>query len=161
MHGHTPIALLRINGHVGNRWRRIVLPEEQLARVICQRDALVSHLEVHLRRNRQRALRKQNRDRLSDRLRSRQTLRLHGAQEHHVTGGALVEQLPLLRQLRVQLHVELFLNIPVRDQQATGQSQRGDRVLVDQGGQGGENGLIRTALQSHSACGRLDQEVAD
>lgn len=131
MDREAPVALLGVHGHVGDRGRRIVFPEEQLARVVRQRDALHRHLEVDLRGDRQRPLGEQHGDRLADGLGARQTLRLDGAQEHHVARGALVEQLPLLLQLRVQLRVERLLDVPIRDQQATRERQGGDRVLVD------------------------------
>ena len=34
-------------------------------------------------------------------------------------------------------------------------------MLVDQGGQGGEDGLVTVALQLDALAGRLDEEVTD
>lgn len=135
--------------------------EEQLPRVVRQRDALVGHLKVHLRGNRQRTLGHQNGHGPSNRLGTGQGLGLHGRQEHDVAGGALLEQLPLLRDLSVVLGVKQFVQVAVGNQQAAGQSQRCGGVLIDQRRQRGEDGFISAALQADATRRRLDEEVTD
>lgn len=51
------------------------------------------------------------------------------------------------------------LDIPVGDNKATGECQRGDRVLVHKSRQGCKHRLIGTSLEPHSTSCRLNQEV--
>lgn len=159
MDWYAPAALLRIHRNVRDGGRGVVLAEEQLARIVRQRDSLIGHLKVHLRWDRQRTLGEQDRNRFTDRFRSRQRLGFYGTQEHDIACGSLLEELPLLSHLRVVLNIKQLVQIPIWDQQTTGQSQRCDRVLIHQGRQRGEDRLIRATLQSNATGCWLNQEV--
>lgn len=86
-----PHPVLRIDGTVRDNIRLVVLPEELLARIVRERDALRGDLEVHLRGLRQGLLTVHLADGLADGLVSCQRFRVAGVEPQHI-GGCSVGQ---------------------------------------------------------------------
>lgn len=65
---HGPSMIVRIEAKVGDRVGRVVLAEEELTRIVGQRDSLLRHLEMNLGRCRQRLALEQKPDGLANSL---------------------------------------------------------------------------------------------
>lgn len=94
---NAPTMVIWVKPEVGYSIGRIVFAEEQLARIIGQRNALLSNLEVNLRRRWQWPAFKQQLYSLANSLRPGQRFRVNAEQIKYVTCCSLRNELQLRR----------------------------------------------------------------
>lgn len=138
--------IVRIQAKECDRIGWIMFSEEELSRVVGQCDALLWYFEVNFSWCWQWTTLEETLDRFSHRLRSRQRFCIAAEQVKNIAGSALLHELPLFERLEAILG-----DVMIGKNQPSWQCQWCDWMLVDQGRQWAEDGLVGAALQSDSS----------